>query len=253
MEKWKIAAIAALLLSFVGYGAFSNSRANQTLVSGTPNLPGVQQVSFTAPKPSKYDGRAFPAWTGVNQWMNTSTPPTLSALKGHPTLVEVFRIECSHCQKAAPFLVSLHARYGPRGVNFVGIQSPVGNADPNFPENSWLQVQSWVKGKGYTWPVGFDPKRTWFTKSFGKDLWWPSLFLLDANGKVVYFCSGHDDAKALQLAVQLERLAPGKGNSTARSSDVLKWIETNLEQRPDAQTEQSLKQGIASYFGSNMG
>ena len=248
MEKWKIAAIAALLLSFVGYGAFSNSRANQTLVSGAP-LPVAQQVSFTAPAPSRYDGMPFPGWSGIKQWMNATTPPTLNAFKGHPTLVEVFRIECPHCQDAAPFLVRLHARYAPRGVQFMGIQSPSDNPDPTFSENSWPQVQAWVKQKGYTWPVGFDTKRAWFKKSFGDHVFYPSLFLLDANGKVVFFQSGHDDLKALQLAVQLERLAPGKGDSPARSGDIMKWIEANLQQRPDAETEQALKKGITSYLG----
>lgn len=250
MEKWKIAAIAALLLSFIGYGVFANSSANRALVSDAPNPAGGQPTAFTAPAPSPYDGTAFPVWTGVKQWMNTSAPPSLNTLKGKPVLVEVFRIECKHCNDAAPFVAKLHARYAPRGVEFVGIQSPADNPDPAFSENSWPQIQAWAKRNGYTWPVGFDPKRAWFKKSFGNNTWWPSMFLLDPSGKVVFFQSGHDDPKALQLAVQLERLAPGQGDPQARSNNVLKWVETNLQQQPDTDTEKSLKKGIASYLGS---
>ncbi len=249
MEKWKIVAIAALLLSFVGYGVFANSGANGALVSGAPTLPGVQPVAFAAPAPSQYDGMAFPSWAGVKQWMNTPAPPSLNTLKGKPVFVEVFRIECQHCNEAAPFLAKLHARYAPRGVEFVGIQSPADSSDPAYPENSWPQIQAWAKRNGYTWPVGFDPKRAWFKKNFGNKTWWPSMFLLDPSGKVVFFQSGHDDPKALQLAVQLERLAPGKGDPQARSGDVLKWVESSLQQQPDTDTEKSLKEGIASYLG----
>jgi thiol-disulfide isomerase/thioredoxin len=249
MEKWKLAAIAALLLSFAGYGVFANSSANRAL--GTGNIAGVSPPLFTPPLPSQHDGKAFPAWTSITKWTNAPAPVELGDFKGQPTLVEVFRIECPHCQDAAPFLAQLHARYGPRGVKFVGIQSPSDNPDPAFSENSWPQVQAWVKAKGYTWPVGFDSKRAWFKKSFGNNVTYPSLFLLDKNGKVVFFQSGHTDAKALQLAVQLERLAPGTGDPKVRSSEILKWIESNLKQQPDPATEQQLQQDISSYLGSN--
>ena len=254
MEKWKLAAIAALLLSFIGYGVFANSTANRTIGTDTitNNPSGAQPAIFTPPLPSKYDGKTFPAWPSITTWANSSVPVKLGDSKGQLTLVEVFRIECSHCQDAAPFLVRLHARYAPRGVKFVGIQSPSDNPDPAFPENSWPEVQSWVKSKSYTWPVGFDPKRTWFKKSFGNNVSYPSLFLLDKNGVIIFFQSGHDEAKGLQLTAQLERLAPGNGDARARSIDLVEWIEGQLKSPVDAKTKQQLEKDISSYLGSKI-
>lgn len=250
MEKWKLAAIAALLCAFAGYGVFANSKANTAIVSGGTGTPTAPTPAFTPPKPSKYDGTTLPAWPSIKQWINTPAPVNLNSWKGKPVLVEVFRTECSHCQQAAPFLSALHTRYAPRGVEFVAIQSPGNAKDPENPENSWPLVQSWAKQRGYSWPVGFDAKSAWFQGKWGDKVLYPSLFLLDPSGKVVFFQSGHDDAKALQLAVELERIAPGKGDASARAKDILNWIMKTLSTGPGAAQQQALQEGISSYLGS---
>ena len=243
MEKWKLAAIAALLCSFAGYGVFANSSANQAIGTGAP-LPAV------TPTPSPWIGKTLPAWPSIKQWVGTPAPPNLNALRGKPVLLEVFRTECPHCRDAAPVLAALHSRYAPRGVEFVGIQSPGDVKDAQNPENSWPAVQGWVKQKGYTWPVGFDAQSTWFQGQFGgKNVSYPSLFLLDKTGKVVFFQSGHDTGKAVQLAVELERIAPGQGDLNARSNDLAKWLSVPL-QLQSADTQSSLQQDVLARLGA---
>jgi len=238
MEKWKLAVIAALLCSFAGFGWFSQSK--------TPVTPTV----FTPPAPSKYDGQTVPSLASIKTWANTKTPVDFSTYRGHPILFEVFRTQCPHCQDAAPFFVQLHARYAPRGVEFLAVQSGATSSDPKWPENSWPDVQAWIKDKGYTWPVGFDPNYVWFQKSFGKGVLYPSIFLLDKNGKVVFFQSGHTDAKAMDLAVQLERIAPGNAATPQRAADLVDWVTSANRSAPDPQTKTALQDDIASYLAN---
>jgi len=246
MEPWKIAAIAALGASIVGYGVFANSSTNSNIMAGTLPTPAPTTVATT----SKYIGKTLPAWTGMTQWVNTPAPVNLSALRGKPVLLEVFRTTCSHCQEAAPFLVRLHSRYAPRGVQFVGVQSPGAFNDVENPENDWNSVQSWIKEKGYTWPVGFDAKSAWFQGKFGKDVSYPSLFLIDPTGKVVFFQSGHTPDKAVELSVALEQIAPGKGNLSARSSDLGHFLAPGLNVGNDAASQKSLADDLAARLNA---
>lgn len=246
MEKWKLAVIAALLCSFAGYGMFSQSKANSAIGGGTPNL--VTPTGFTPPAPSKYDGQTIPSLSGIQTWANTKAPVDFSTYRGHPILFEVFRTECSHCQDAAPFLAQLHARYAPRGVKFLAVQSAMDNPTPGWPEKSWPDVQTWLKDKNYTWPVGFDPNRSWFKQAYGNNVTYPSMFLLDKTGKIVYFHAGHTDASALELTVQLERLAPGNAATPQRATDLVNWMMNATQTAPDAKTKTDLQNAISSYL-----
>jgi len=247
MEKWKLAAIAAMFLVLGGFG-WLNNRPVPTTVGNSAAL--VAPPAFVPDKPSKFNGKTIPSLASITTWANTKTPVDFAQFKGHPIFFEVFRTECSHCQAAAPFLVELHKRYAPRGVVFIAVQSPSDNPDPDFPENSWPTVQGWIKEKGYTWPVGFDPKRAWFKKSYGNDVTYPSMFLLDKHGKVVYFHTGHTDASAMQLSVQLERLAPGNGDASARAKDIINWVMNGTQSSADPKVRTALQSAVSSYLAT---
>ena len=235
MEPWKIALIGALGAGMIGYGVYANKTPTGDL---QPPAPGG------TPKPIKYVGTTLPAWPTITQWMNTPAPVSLGALKGKTVLFEVFRTECSHCQAAAPFLVKLHGRYAPRGVVFVGVESPIKSTQPGWPESDWTKVQTWVKGKGYTWPVGFDENSRWFQGKFGNGVYYPSLFLIPPNGVVSYFQSGHDSEKTLSLATELEKAAPGQGDLPARAQDLTRFLAEDLGVQKDKDAQQSLEADI---------
>ncbi|RYX83196.1 TlpA family protein disulfide reductase [bacterium] len=232
MEPWKIAVIAALGIGFISFGMLTNGQTGGNDPTNTP-APANSPASFkTQPAPptvfAKYKGSVIPSWPNITQWVNAPTPPTLESLKGKPALIEVFRIGCSHCQEAAPYLVHLHERYGPRGVAFVGLQSPGDLKDLNNPESNWTGVQGWVKAEGYSWPVGFDAKSKWFQGNFREGVTYPTLFVLDKTGKVSFIQSGHDEQKALQLAIELERVAPSPGDANAQADNLSKFLSPNL-------------------------
>ena len=225
MEPWKMAVIAALAIGTVGFGIVSNG--GTTPVTPPPITGGTPAPTPTPGTPTifkKYMGTTLPTYPSIKQWVNTPSPVNLSSLKGKPVLLEVFRIECSHCQEAAPFLVALHKRYAPRGVAFVGIQSPGDLTDASNPESNWTNVQAWIKAQGYTWPVGFDANSAWFQGKFGKGVSYPSMFLLDKNGNTVFIQSGHDSDEALQLAAELEHISPTQGDTMAQAKSLAQFL-----------------------------
>lgn len=231
MEKWKIAVIAALLLSLVGFGMY------QQKVENTPtSTPDTQQGT---PTPSPYLGKTLPAWN-FKTW--SGKPTTLASLRGKLALVEIFRIQCPHCQDAAPFMVGVQKRYGPRGLQMVGIQSPGNLTDSQNPENNWKAVQAWMKEFGINYPVAFDPGSKYFQGTikdaiFGgklEELRWPTTLLLDKEGKVIMGHNGYstqdadDIAKIVEMAVNLEKVLPGKGTPQENAASLVQWLKDFL-------------------------
>ena len=211
--------IAALGAGLIGYGVHANS---------TPKVDLNPSGPAPSPTPAKYIGTTLPAWPSITQWANTSAPPSLVGLIGKPVLLEVFRTECSHCQQAAPFLAKLYGRYAPRGVQFVGIESPSKSPDPQWPEADWTKVQAWAKDRGYVWPLGFDDKSQWFQGKFGDKVSYPSIFLIDRSGKVIYFHSGHTAEKELDLSIELEKIVPAKGTAAANATSLMTFLAPDL-------------------------
>ncbi len=230
MEKWKIATIAVLLMSLVG---FSISQQNQA------GKPAPTPAPDAAPTPSPYLGKSLPAWN-FKQW-NASKPIAASSLQGQTTLIEVFRTECGHCRDAAPLMAALDNRYGPRGLKIIGIQSPGTFDDAQNPENNWKAVQGWLKEHGIFYPVAFDEKSRYFQgtiqKQFLNDdpnkLSYPTMLIVGKDGKVAWAETGHDTSKAIALAVELEKRFPTSKSPAQNAANLVKWLQGGI---PDLQT-----------------
>lgn len=234
MEKWKIGVIAVLLLGLVGYGVSQQqSTKTEDLIPGTPPslnatlAPGETPVA----SPNKaavfigqeLGGAKIPAWTKIGPWENAKQPVTLNSIKGKPVLLEFFRINCSHCQDAAPYLEALYKRYQPRGLKMAAIQSPGDYKDATNDETQWPKVQAFVKAGGLTYPIGMDKDSDYFQKTLKGD-YYPTTMIADPSGKVVYAQTGHDAQKAITLAVELEKQLPGKGTPKERAADLAKFL-----------------------------
>ncbi len=252
MEKWKIATIAALLLALLGFGIWQQGqdqqRANPKVASGTSGS------ASETPASSIYLGKTLPAWN-FKTW-NTK-PVALSSLSGKFAMVEIFRIECSHCRDAAPFLAALHKRYGPRGFQVVSIQSPGDFKTASNPENKWASVLPWLKSFGITYPVAFDDGSKYFQGTIQKQilggdaskLSYPTILLLDPTGKVSFAQTGHDTQKAIALAVEMEKRFPGSASPAQNGADLSKWLTARLpELQADAALSKALGDDIAQLL-----
>ena len=235
MEKWKIAVIGVLLLGLVGYGVSQQKASEAPAVAvddapqpGATLMPGETPVA-SANKAQVFIGQQLggdkiPVWTKVGPWENAKQPVTLDALKGKPALIEFFRINCSHCQEAAPYLEALYKRYQPRGLKMAAIQSPGDYKDATNDETQWPKVQAFVKAGGLTYPIGMDKDSDYFQKTLKGD-YYPTTMIADPSGKVVYAQTGHDAQKAITLAVELEKQLPGKGTPKQRAADLAKFLQ----------------------------
>lgn len=238
MEKWKIGVIAALFATLVGFGMLQQKR------DATPPAPVSDANANTPPAPSPFVGRTIgtdlPNWK-VTQWVNTPRPIPLPTLRGQVALVEAFRIDCSHCEEAAPFLQALYRRYQPRGLKMVAIQAPVG--DLNNPGRNWKTVQSWIKERGLTYPIGMDNTK-WFLDDM-KGQSYPTTLVINKSGKVVHAHTGFATdkpehmMKIIDTVVELERLLPGQGTPAQRAQEVAKWMSPLVGIPTDANTQKS--------------
>ena len=250
MEKWKIGVIAVLLLSLLGYGISQQSTksADATIadtLAGTPAAPGATAAPEEN-KGARFIGRELgseklPEWTSVGPWQNTKQPVTANSLKGKPALIEFFRIKCSHCQEAAPFLEVLYKRYQPRGLKMVAIQSPGDYKDVLNEETQWPRVQDFLNAGGLTYPVGMDKDSKYFQQTIKGD-YYPTTMIANSAGKIVHAQTGHDTQKAITLAVELEKLLPGTGTPKQRAADLAKFLKPFVfgSGTPDAALYQAL-------------
>jgi len=223
MDKWKIVVIVLMLGALGGY-AWKEQNAAQLAANPpeqTPTpatqTPGTQNTNTQTPAPApqkqgnqkllKLLGTVPPAWNiEKSYWVNTAAPISLQSLKGSVAIVEFWRIGCSHCQQAAPYLNALYVKNKARGLKMVAIHSP-GAPDsavngPN-PENNWNTVQQAVKGFGITYPVAFDVGGKIFKTTYGGDTY-PAMMILDKAGKVQHISTGHTPLVEVQFAAALE-------------------------------------------------
>lgn len=194
MDKWKVVVILALIFGLGGYGWYSSNAG-----SAGPNpqpTPPTGPTPAPTPDPASMVGKPLIAWDmPATLWVNTPKPVNIADLKGSVALIEFFRIGCSHCQEAAPFMEEVYKKYGARGMKMVAIQSP-SKGDP--AENDWNAVKGKVKEWGLTYPVTFDEGGSLFQGKY-KLHTFPTMIVVDKAGVVRYFKSGHtpESAKAL--------------------------------------------------------
>ena len=248
MDKWKLGVIALLFLGLVGYGYSASQQKSENptveeLLNSNAALPDANSATGATEenKAAAYIGQELggaklPEWSKLGPWANTKTPLALKSLKGKPAMIEFFRIDCSHCQEAAPFMEALYQRYQPRGLKMVAVQAPVTNE-----EKTWPKVQEWVKAGGLTYPVAMDKGSQYFQHTIGGN-YYPTTMITDANGKVTYAQTGHDTAKSITLAVELEKAYPGAGTPKQRAQSLMKFLRPFVfgPGTPNAKLEQSL-------------
>lgn len=198
MEKWKVVVIVLLIGMLGGYGFYQ--QIQQTNAAKMPPEPPAGHTK-TAPQINLV-GKPVPNWSvPADSWMNTKKPIAPADFKGSVTLLEFFRIGCSHCQEAAPMMEELYKKYSPRGMKMVALQAP--GVDP--AESDWANVQTTLKNWGVEYPIGFDKDSKIFKGSFG-GLSYPSVYLIDKTGVIRYQHTGHTDQKVKDLVAALDKL-----------------------------------------------
>ncbi|SEL13013.1 Thiol-disulfide isomerase or thioredoxin [Pseudoxanthomonas sp. GM95] len=130
------------------------------------------EPSHTSPAPMA------PDFQGIGQWINSS-PLSLPQLRGKVVLVEFWTYSCINCIHVLPHVKQWHADFHDQGLVVVGVHTP-----EYAYEKQTHNLQAAVQRFGITYPVAQDNDyRTW--SAYGNQ-YWPALYLIDADGRIVY-------------------------------------------------------------------
>ena len=127
---------------------------------------------------------------------------SLEALRDKgPVIAAFFKISCPVCQFTFPFLQRLYQRYGDSRVTFLGISQDDAKATTTF-----------AREYGATFPMALDEKEKGYPASNAYGLTnVPTIFLIDADGKVRVSSMGFVKADLEEISAELaerRKIAP---------------------------------------------
>ena len=169
--------------SFSGIGL---SLILSALVALVIALPGPELAY------AKQAGQPAPELTGGVAWFNTGKPLTLKEdLRGKIVLLDFWTLCCINCMHIMPELAKLEKKYKNQLV-VIGVHSP------KFEnEKKSESIRKAISRYELNHPIVNDAdKKIWF--AYGAN-WWPSLMLIDPEGKVVTYTTGEDKEKFVSL------------------------------------------------------
>ena len=127
---------------------------------------------------SQAQPQAAPEFAGIKRWIN-SAPLTLERLRGKVVLVEFWTFECGNCLNVVPHVNAWHRQYAQDGLVVVGVHTPEYET-----EKVDANVDAAVKRLRIEYAVAQDNDyRTWDAYA---NRYWPVLYLIDRDGRVVY-------------------------------------------------------------------
>ena len=140
------------------------------------------------------DGKPAPAFTGIDTWIN-SPPLTMEGLKGKVVLVDFWTYTCINCLNQLPYVKAWHEKYKDQGLVVVGVHSP-----EYEEERSTAGLKDAITRLGIRHAVAQDNDfKTW--KSYN-NRFWPALYLIDKQGKVVYSHFGEGAYQQTEAQIQ---------------------------------------------------
>jgi thiol-disulfide isomerase/thioredoxin len=112
-----------------------------------------------------------------SEWINSS-PLKLSSLRGSVVLIEFWAFDCVNCRRTLPWVESIHAEYGARGLKIVSVHTPELKQE-YVPAN----VRRMVKELGIRYPVMIDSDYSYWSAI--KNQAWPAFYLVNTKGRIV--------------------------------------------------------------------
>ena len=158
-----------------------------------------QASGATAPPTS---GALAPEFSGIDNWFNSS-PLTMAQLRGKVVLIDFWTYGCSNCVNTLPHVKRWNALYKDQGLVVVGVHTPE-FAFERETDNLRKAIARW----GIEYPVAQDNGfRTW---TAWRNEYWPAVYLVDREGKVVFRHVGEGDYARIELQIQqaLRNAAP---------------------------------------------
>jgi thiol-disulfide isomerase/thioredoxin len=130
----------------------------------------------------------------AGDWIN-SEPLKLNDLRGRVVLIEFWTFGCYNCRNTLPHIKDWDNRYRTKGLTVIGVHSPE-FAEERIVENLRRQVDS----LGIRYPVVSDNDfQTWNAYKVEA---WPTIFLLDKQGRIRWMRVGEGDYEEAERLIQ---------------------------------------------------
>jgi thiol-disulfide isomerase/thioredoxin len=165
--------------------------AGAVLVAGLA-LGGAGAASSGTP--ALYDYGPAPEFAGIETWLN-SQPLTMQGLGGKVVLIDFWTYSCINCLRSLPYVVNWYDKYRDKGLVVVGVHTP------EFAfERRTQSVQSAMQRSGIRYPVAQDNRyATW--RAYDNE-YWPAIYLIDRNGRIMLKHFGEGDYDDVENAIQ---------------------------------------------------
>jgi len=158
------------------------------------NRGAVSNVAQTVNPDTKLTvGTAAPTFS-----ITTDAGPFDLASVSTPVFLEVFATWCPHCQREAPIVDKLYAKYRSR-VDFVAVSGSDSAMDGVSP-SSENDVVNWIRRFNVRYPVAYDP----ILNVAGLYLQggFPTFAIIDSQKKIRYLTDGEVSYGELDAAVR---------------------------------------------------
>ena len=170
------------------------AQAAPKAVPPTP-VPVKNSTPSPGPKAAQYPDLGPAPELHNTVWINTDGPLTLAGLHGKVVLLDMWTFDCINCQHVIPSLRTWYHKYQDQGLVIIG------NHFPEFDfERSLANLKDAVKQDGITYPVAQDNDgATW---NAYHNAYWPTLYLIDKQGRIRYMHIGEGAYAETEQAIQ---------------------------------------------------
>ena len=130
----------------------------------------------------------------TGDWIN-SEPLKLRDLRGRVVLVDFWTFGCINCRNTLPHIKEWDSRYRDKGLTVIGVHSP------EFPEERIIEnLRRQVDSLGIRYPVVSDNDfQTWNAYKVEA---WPTVFLLDKQGRIRWMRVGEGNYAETERLIQ---------------------------------------------------
>ena len=164
------------------------------VVGATAHATGLTKLFFGSSAEYKSSESATAPELAAGDWIN-SEPLKLKGLRGRVVLIEFWTFGCYNCRNTLPHIKDWDNRYREKGLTVIGVHSPE-FAEERIVENLRRQVASLE----IRYPVVSDNDyETW--KAYNVEAW-PTVFLLDKQGRIRWMRVGEGDYEEAERLIQ---------------------------------------------------
>src|SRR4029078_436638 len=165
--------IVLLVIGAISYVTGAGPRG--VLSNGISRLTSGEQMIPSRTLTEETKAPAAPELSN-GAWIN-SEPLTLKGLHGRVVLIDFWTFACYNCLNTLPTVKKWDMQYRDKGLTIIGVHTPESDLESNLND-----VRRKVAELGVKYPVVTDNDySTW--KAYKVEAW-PTLFLLDKQGRV---------------------------------------------------------------------